>query len=159
MKGMLGGVALGMAVSALAVLPAHASVARSASSASDVQFAYDPPQISDDGTHVTWRWTMQNRGTDEAAHVTLLHKLDPSLNGIKASAPCEITTAKAVRCRWESVPGGGTEQGTIEADLPANMSGTVQISGRITWQQGPSTPKAEDASGRVPGEPAAADHS
>lgn len=155
MKGMLGGVALGMAVSALAVLPAHAS----ARATSDVQFAYDPPQISDDGSHVTWHWTMENKGSDEASHVTLVHRLSPALNGVKASTPCEVTPAKAVRCRWESVPAGGTEQGTIEADLPPNMSGSVQISGRITWQQGTSTPRPDDVNGRLPGELAGAEHS
>lgn len=154
MKGMLGGVALGVVVSAFAVLPAHAS----ARAAGDMQLAYDLPQLLDDGSHVAWHWTMRNKGSDNASHVTLMHRLNPALNGVKASGPCEVTPAKAVRCRWESVPAGGTEQGTIEAELPANMSGTVQVSGRITWQQGTSTPRAEDVSGRLPGELAAADH-
>lgn len=146
MKGMLGGrlrpaiVVLGAVMPIIAAVPAHAA-------GSDLQLAYDPPQLSEDGSHLTWHWTLQNKGAYAAAHVTLVHRLNKPLARIKATPPCEIAP-KVIRCRWESVPAGGKEKGTIDARLPADLSGTVQISGRITWVQA-----AVPAGGQPPMEP------
>ena len=98
-----------------------------------VVFAYDPPAISEDGSHVTWHWKLTNQGGETANQVTLLHRLAPSLDNVTASAPC-TAGQKVIRCHYDSIAAGASKEGTIDADLPPDLSGTVQISGRITWQ-------------------------
>lgn len=105
----------------------------------DVVLSYDPPQISEDGSHVTWHWNLRNRGTETAYNVTLVHRLNPPLAGVKASAPCEVTP-RNIRCHYPEVPAGGKEHGTVDADLPPDLSGTVQINGRVTWRQDATAP-------------------
>jgi hypothetical protein len=104
-------------------------------------FDYDTPQISGDGDHITWHWSMVNMGTVTASHVLLIQQFNRPLDQVKASAPCEVS-GTVVRCRFASVPAGGREEGTVEGDIPGDASGTIQINGRITWQQGPDGAKA-----------------
>jgi hypothetical protein len=131
--------ALGLAVPMLLAGPAHADTGTG-----DVQFVYDPPQIAEDGSHVTWHWTLTNHGSEPASQVTLLHRLTPSLDSVKASAPCTVAP-KVIRCHYDTVAAGATEEGTVDADLPSDLSGTVQINGRITWQSGAKPPAAHSA--------------
>ncbi|QIS12742.1 hypothetical protein [Nocardia arthritidis] len=126
--------ALALPSAAASAAPGARSFAAELRSAADVTFAYDPPQLSEDGSHVTWHWSLKNTGSETAREVTLIHRIKPPLANVKASAPCQVEQ-KAIQCRYVEVPGGGTKQGTIDADLPENFSGTPQISGRITFQE------------------------
>ncbi len=123
--------------------PAHAATP----TPGQVVFAYDPPQIAEDGSHVTWHWKLTNQGTETATSVTLLHHLTPPLDKVTATAPCTVS-AKAIRCHYESVAAGASEEGTIDAVLPSDLSGTVQINGRITWQSA-GTPQSAGQSGKA----------
>src|SRR5262249_5219970 len=137
MKGRHGGrlrpaiVVLGAVMPIIAAVPAHASGGRAGS---DIQLAYDPPQLSADGSHLSWHWTLPNMGTDAAAHVTPVQRLNAPPPGGTATPPGEIAP-KVIRCRWESVPAGGMQEGSIDSPLPTGGGGLVRLSGRITWVQ------------------------
>ncbi|WP_441248447.1 hypothetical protein [Kitasatospora sp. McL0602] len=120
------------ATALLAPLPAAAAAPRAAGS---VEFKYDAPQISEEGDHVRWHWTVTN-ATDEAVHkVTLKSTLTPHLPITNVSGPCVVSqTASTVTCTWDDLRPGQSAGGDIDADLPEDLSGAVQIKGRITWQ-------------------------
>jgi len=136
-------VALGVAAPMLLAGPAHAGTGPG-----NVTFTYDPPQIAEDGTHVTWHWTLTNKGAQAADQVTLLHRLTPSLKTVQASEPCTVGP-QLVRCHYDMLGPGASREGTIVGALPSDLSGTVQINGRITWQSG-AKPAAAAAAAAKP---------
>src|ERR1044071_5399804 len=119
--------ALGAAVATL--LPVGAAQARAAG----VEFAYDAPAISDEGDYVTWRWSMRNTEDVPAYKVVMTHKLAPALPVRFVSQGCEAQGA-LIRCRWDKLAAGQRVEGLIEADLPENLNGSVNVSGRLVWQ-------------------------
>ena len=108
--------------------------------AADVRFVYGPPQISTDGGHVTWRWTLTNNGPGAADNVVLVHTLTPPLKITKLADECKVTKG-GVSCSYASIADGAKKVGALEAELTPEMSGTVEINGRVTWQQGSAKPK------------------
>ncbi|MCX5387415.1 hypothetical protein [Streptomyces sp. NBC_00083] len=119
----------------LAVLPAAQAAHAPQAGGVDVAVSYEAPHLNDDGSHVTWHWKLTNTGTKTARKITLTHTLNPPLNHVEASAPCQ-NTGTSIRCAYDSIPAGATREGTVEADVPADLSGTLHINGRVTSQSG-----------------------
>lgn len=140
-------IALGAAVlgtSLAMAAPAAAADHTNGHAAGKVEFTYDAPEIAESGDTVTWRWTLANTGDEGVDKVVLTHKLTPKL---KVSSVEDLCTVKdeGIRCEYGSVDAGEKHNGTLVATLPPNVSGTVQINGRVTWQQAVTTgppPKA-----------------
>ena len=132
---------LGAATPLLFAGVAHAAVAPSVPGleSGTMVFGYDPPDISEDGSHVTWHWTLTNESADDAVEVTLLHHLTPALDQVRATAPCTVIP-KGIRCHYGKIEAGTSVEGTIDADLPSDLTGSVKINGRITWQAPSKTP-------------------
>ena len=122
------------AVGALLV-PLSTAQAASLVRADDVRFQYDSPEISAAGDHVTWHWTVVN-GSAKAAHkVVVTHTISPQVPITHVTGPCTIDEARsAVKCTWDQLSAGQRTDGAIEAKLPEDLSGSVHIKGRITWQ-------------------------
>ncbi|WP_433335269.1 hypothetical protein [Spirillospora sp. CA-294931] len=135
-----GAVAVGATLAA-AALPAQARTAEPA--AAKVDFAYSSPEIADAGDKVTWHWTIKNSGTMDVHKVVLTHKLTPMLKMASVSPGCKAL-ATAVRCEYGLLAKGVSRTGTLVAQIPAEASGTVQINGRVTWQQGPVPAAGQD---------------
>ncbi|WP_067477679.1 DUF11 domain-containing protein [Actinomadura hibisca] len=122
---LAGAVALAAPLSATA-LPAHA--------AAKVDFLYSAPEISAEGDSVTWDWTVRNSGGEAVDKVVLVHRLTPQLKVTSVSAPCKVL-ATSVRCDYGRLATAGRKKGTLVAAIPATTSGSVQITGRVTWQR------------------------
>jgi hypothetical protein len=106
--------------------------------AADVKFVYAAPRISADGEHVTWRWTLTNAGSGAAADVVLVNHLTPQLKISNMSKECRAI-ANAVSCSYGKINAGERRTGALGAELSRDVSGTVEITGRVTWQQGMET--------------------
>jgi hypothetical protein len=136
--GMPTHVALGAALLGASLLgpalPAHAGTARAAVD-TRLALGYDPPQISADDSHLTWRFTVSNTGDAPADKVLLISRLTPPLPGVTASGECAVTSDEAITCDYGLLAAGGTRSGSVAADLPHGLSGDVYISGRVTWQR------------------------
>ncbi|MFC1409439.1 hypothetical protein ACEZCY_09890 [Streptacidiphilus sp. N1-12] len=104
--------------------------------AGSFEFSYETPQISEETDHVTWEWTATNTGAATVTQVTLTSSLSPyALQFTKSSGDGDSTiTGSTVKTRFATVAPGVTLRGTLEADLPADLDGPVQISGRVTWK-------------------------
>ncbi|GAA3229611.1 hypothetical protein [Actinocorallia longicatena] len=124
-----------VAFALLSTAPASASVRQqNLRAAGDVEFGYSAPEISEDGDHVLWKWTVTNRGSRAAHDVVMTHKLLPALPVTSVSGPCKAA-GDTVRCRWATLAGGRSARGVIKAELPENLMGTVNIKGRIVWRR------------------------
>ncbi|MBO2445760.1 DUF11 domain-containing protein [Actinomadura barringtoniae] len=157
MKGIIAGrTAIGTAALGAALLgtalPGHAEARHAA--IGKVEFVYSAPEVAEAGDSVTWRWTVKNVGGESVDKVVLTHKLTPALKVKTVDEPCEAGQT-SIRCEYGTLKAGEKRQGTVVAVLPPETSGTVQINGRVTWQQGtapvatdspaPATPKAPAA--------------
>jgi hypothetical protein len=129
----LAGVAALAGLGAPAILAAPA-VAAAAPAAADVGFDYGSPRISADGEHVTWRWTLRNNGPGAAGGVVLVHRITPQLKISRMPKECRAIKA-AISCAYGTIQAGRRRIGELEAEL-RGVSGTVEINGRVTWQQG-----------------------
>ncbi|XVQ09246.1 hypothetical protein ACQP1W_43040 [Spirillospora sp. CA-255316] len=130
----------------LAVLAATAAAAMTAAppaSAADgrIEFSYSPPELSQSGDQVIWRWTVHNTGDRPANGVVLFHTLRPNLKVTSISPPCKAH-AGTIRCDYRLLGPGEKQHGTLMAELPAHVTGLVQIRGRVTWQL-PAAPAAD----------------
>ncbi|MFG2660183.1 hypothetical protein [Streptomyces sp. NPDC048425] len=125
------------AMAAAVALLTPSSLAQAKSLASGkVEFAYTAPEISEDGSSVTWHWTVSNTGDTTVDQVVMTHKLTPQLQVAQVSAPCQVQ-ATAIRCGYGAMKPDEKREGSLVADLPEDLSGSVQINGRITWQARP----------------------
>lgn len=129
--------ALGAVVAALLAAVPAAAVAQYEG---DVEFAYEAPEISEEGDHVTWHWTMQNKEDHPVSKVVMTHRLTPAVPVTYVSSPCEVV-GDAVKCRWETLKPGEEVEGTIEADLPEELTGSVNVKGRVVWQNDGPAPE------------------
>jgi hypothetical protein len=107
--------------------------------AAAVTFSYEAPRISADGTAVTWKWTLTNKGSAAAGNVVLMHSLTPQLKIGKTAKECTAGN-KGVTCSYGTVDAGGKKEGMLVAVLPRDQSGTVDINGRVVWLQGATQP-------------------
>ncbi|WP_354644750.1 hypothetical protein [Kitasatospora camelliae] len=124
------------AVAVAATLLAPAPLAHAAeSSAGEVAFVYDAAQMSEDGSHVSWGWTVSNRSGHAIHDVVLTHAISPSsaVRALTASGPCTVDENR-ISCRWPEMKAEETSAGIIGADIPADSEGSVQIRGRIVWR-------------------------
>ncbi|MFD3876202.1 hypothetical protein [Streptomyces sp. NPDC058623] len=119
-----------LAISAVFGTTTHASPR----AGDDVVFTYDAPDLSDDGDHVIWNWTVRNNNSHSVAHVVLTSKITPKVSVTRVSEGCEVQDSSTIRCTIPTLAAGASREGVIEADLPADLDGSVQISGRVTWQ-------------------------
>jgi phage baseplate assembly protein gpV len=123
------------------------------SAAADVKLAYDAPQVSADGEHLVWRWTLTNEGSGPAGGVILVHRLTPALKISHVAKECRAI-ASGVSCSYGTIKAGQRKTGSLEAELSRDVSGTVEINGRVTWQQGTAGPGGSDTEGdQAPGQP------
>jgi len=99
----------------------------------DVEFSYSPPEISAEGDRVVWKWTAVNRDSRPATMVVITHRIARVLPVSYVSWPCAVD-GETIKCQWDSLQPGQEVQGLIEADLPSGLSGSVRISGRVTWR-------------------------
>src|SRR5262245_18201837 len=132
---------------AAATVPAAATAAAPRArkpAAADVKFAYDEPRISVDGEHVIWRWRLTNAGSGSAAGVVLVHRLMPSLRISRSTRECRVI-AGGVSCSYGIIKAGQRSMGALTADLSREMSCTVEIHGRVAWQQGSAGQAGSDA--------------
>ncbi|KAB2347461.1 DUF11 domain-containing protein [Actinomadura rudentiformis] len=106
-----------------------------------IVFNYSAPDVADAGDKVTWRWTIKNTGGEGVEKVVLTHRLTPKLKVRAVSKPC-VVAETSIQCRYGTLKAGQKRQGTLAAELAPSTSGTVQINGRVTWQQGPAADQA-----------------
>jgi hypothetical protein len=123
-------------------------------SAADVTFFYDAPQISADGEHVIWRWRLTNAGSGSAAGVVLVHRLVPRLRISRMTRECR-GIAGGVSCSYGTIKAGQRRRGALTANLSREMSGTVEIRGRVAWQEGSAGQAGADADVAPVGRPPA----
>lgn len=98
-----------------------------------VEFAYTAPDISEEGDVVTWHWSIVNNGSKPVTKVVLTHRVTPTLAFGSLTGPSEVV-GELVKSRWETLGAGEKSEGTITATLPEDLSGSVQINGRVIWQ-------------------------
>jgi phage baseplate assembly protein gpV len=103
--------------------------------AADVKLAYAAPRVAADGDHLVWRWTLTNEGAGSAGGVVLVHRLTPALKISRLAKECRAI-ASGVSCSYGTIKAGQRKAGSLEAELSRDVSGTVEINGRVTWQQG-----------------------
>ncbi|WP_329394748.1 hypothetical protein [Streptomyces melanogenes] len=101
-----------------------------------VEFTYSAPEVSENGDEVTWTWTVRNTGTTKADKVVLTHKTTPVLKAKSVPSACEAGET-SVRCEYGTLQAGESREGKAVFNLPADLNSTVQINGRVTWQQQP----------------------
>jgi hypothetical protein len=149
-----------MAASVLGVLGAPLLFASSAAArsapqpaAADVKFAYDAPRVTADGDNIIWRWTLTNAGPGAAADVVLVHHLTPPLKISQLPRECRAV-GDGVSCSYGTIKAGQRRTGALKAELFRDTSGTLEITGRVTWQQGTAGPDGSFA-GIAPGQPKA----
>ena len=105
--------------------------------ASNITFSYSAPEISEDGDHVDWTWTLTNDGDATADNVVFTSRINPDtlkVTGVSGDGQSEITNY-GTRVTFASVAPGLTLTGSLGVDLPADLSGSVSISGRAVWQK------------------------
>jgi phage baseplate assembly protein gpV len=142
-----------LASSAAAAAQSAPEPAPATSAAADVKLDYDPPQVAADGEHLVWRWTLTNKGSGAAGGVVLVHRLTPALKISHVAKECRAI-ASGVSCSYGTIKAGQRKAGSLEAELSSDVSGTVEINGRVTWQQGTAGPGGSDTEGgQVPGQP------
>ncbi|MGI5164340.1 hypothetical protein ACQEU3_08305 [Spirillospora sp. CA-253888] len=134
MKSVLTGPARLLAGVPLLAAPLAAAPAHADTPAGKVGFVYSAPQISVDGGNVTWDWTVTNGVGAPVDKVVLTHRFTPQLKVVSASAPCEVVE-KTVRCDYGRLANAGRKKGTLVAAIPPEAAGTVQVTGRVTWQR------------------------
>lgn len=148
-----------VAADAAAARPAPRPAANSA--AADIRFTYESPRVSPDGDHLTWRWTLRNTGPGAAGDVVLVHRLTPPLKISRLPRECRAI-AHGASCSYGTIKAGQRRTGSLDAELSRDVSGTVEIHGRVTWQQVTSGPAGSDsdvapvnppAAGMAPGQP------
>ncbi|GAA2775636.1 hypothetical protein GCM10010521_62690 [Streptomyces rameus] len=145
MKRLCGATIVVATAMALLASFAAAQAAPSVRAPADVRFQYDPPEISEAGDHVTWHWTVVNSGIGAAHKVVLTHTVTPQVPITHVTGPCTTDEARAVvRCTWEQLGAGQRTDGTIDADLPEGLSGSVRIKGRVVFQESPSGTSAAE---------------
>ncbi|MEU5881343.1 hypothetical protein [Spirillospora sp. NPDC047279] len=137
-RGRRGRAAFGATALGLSLL-ASATPANAVTAVGKVEFTYSAPEVAEAGDTVTWRWSVKNVGGESVNKVLLTHKLTPMLKVRSVDAPCAVT-ATAIRCEYGTMKAGEERKGVVVAELPSDASGTVQINGRMTWQQGPAAP-------------------
>ncbi|MFZ3474998.1 hypothetical protein ACODT3_01015 [Streptomyces sp. 4.24] len=122
------------ALAVSAVLGAAAQAAPRADT--DVVFEYSAPDISEGGDHVTWDWTVMNNTGHSVSRVVFTTKITPTVVVTRVSPRCEVPAqgSHTIRCTFPGLDAGAAQEGVIEADLPAGLEGSVNISGRVTWQ-------------------------
>ncbi|AWZ05690.1 MULTISPECIES: hypothetical protein [unclassified Streptomyces] len=98
-----------------------------------VEFAYEAPEISEEGDVVTWHWVIVNNGSEPVTKVVLTHRVTPTVVFDRLTGPSEVV-GEVVKSRWETLGAGEKSEGTITAALPEDLTGTVQINGRVVWQ-------------------------
>ncbi|USQ85619.1 hypothetical protein NFX46_18720 [Streptomyces phaeoluteigriseus] len=120
------------AVVASAVLgtPTHAAPRAD----NEVAFTYEAPEISDEGDHVTWHWALANQTDHPVSSVVLTSKITPQVPVTTVTEGCEVQDASTIVCTFPTMKAGENREGTIEADLPEDLQGSLTISGRVTWQ-------------------------
>ncbi|MFF7971480.1 hypothetical protein [Streptomyces sp. NPDC007905] len=104
----------------------------SAHAEATVGLTYGAPEISDDGDTATWSWTVTN-GQEPVDELVVTHELQPqNLRVIKISEPC-TSSGTAFKCAYGTLKPGESRTGSLVAHIPANMAGSVKLSGRATW--------------------------
>jgi hypothetical protein len=139
--GALGAPVFLASAAAAAQLPASEPPAPAA--AADVKLTYSAPRVAADGEHLVWRWTLTNEGSGAAAGVVLVHRLTPALKISRLAKECRAI-ASGISCSYGTIKAGQRRAGSLEAELSRDVSGTVEINGRVTWQQGTAGPAGSD---------------
>ncbi|AWZ03411.1 MULTISPECIES: hypothetical protein [unclassified Streptomyces] len=101
--------------------------------AAQVEFQYETPDISEEGDVVTWAWAVVNSGSEPAREVVMKHTVVPSLEVTNVTGPSEVV-GEIVKSTWATLAAGEKAEGTITANLPEDLSGSVSIKGRVVWQ-------------------------
>jgi hypothetical protein len=114
--------------------------------AADVKLAYDAPRMAADGERLVWRWRLTNEGSGAAGGVILVHRLTPPLKISRLAKECRAI-ASGVSCSYGTIKAGTRRAGSLEAELSRDVSGTVEINGRVTWQQGTAGPAGSNTGG------------
>ncbi|WP_455353836.1 hypothetical protein [Streptomyces sp. SYSU K217416] len=98
-----------------------------------VEFSYTAPDISEEGDVVTWHWSIVNNGSKPVTKVVFTHRVTPTLAFDRVTGPSEVV-GEVVKSRWETLEAGEKSEGTITVALPEDLTGAVQINGRVVWQ-------------------------
>jgi len=73
------------------VTPASAGTQTPALRAGEaVEFSYTAPETSDEGDHVTWRWTLKNTSNAPVSNIVVTQNLSPWVPPTQVSAPCNV---------------------------------------------------------------------
>lgn len=121
-----------------ACAPAQAAPAYAADTApatSKIEFSYAAPDVAETGDHVTWGWTLENKGGLQADRVIVIHNLSAKTPVRQMSEGC-TAQGTVVRCVYGAMAPGQKRTGSIDTGLPGDVDGAVQISARVIWQQG-----------------------
>lgn len=147
------GAAVGAPFLASAAVPAAAAAAAAPPApkpaTADIRFAYDTPTVAADGEHVIWGWTVTNAGPGAAGGVVVVHHLVPPLKITQMSKECRAI-ADGVSCAYGTIKAGQRRAGELTAELSPDVSGTLEINGRATWQQGIIGPDGAEQSTQLP---------
>ncbi len=104
-----------------------------------IELTYSAPELTGEGDKVTWHWDLANKGDENAEQVVLTHTLTPNMSVSEMPAQC-TPAGETIRCDYDGVRAGETLQGTLVADVPPGYSGSVNISGKVTWATEPGPP-------------------
>ncbi|WAU82498.1 hypothetical protein O1Q96_23795 [Streptomyces sp. Qhu-G9] len=126
-----------LALSATALAGSAMVNAPHALAAGSIEYAYSAPELSEEGDHVTWQWTVTNTGDQSAHNVVMTHKITPSLPVTSLPQQC-TPSGETIRCGYGTLAPGERVEGSLGADLPENTSGPARISGRVTWESAAS---------------------
>ena len=103
------------------------------------EFAYEPAEMPDSGDRVAWNWTATNSGSTPVFQVVLTSTVTPQSVQISAAAGDGDTkiAGNSSTARFAMVAPGAQLAGSLEAPLPTDLDGTVEINGRAVWQAQP----------------------
>ncbi len=125
-----------------------------APAAADVKLAYAEPRVAADSERLVWRWTLTNAGSGPAGGVVLVHRLKPPLKISRLAKECQAI-AGGISCSYGTIKAGQRRAGSLEAEMAHDVSSTVEIDGRMTWQQG-TVGSADSDTDVAPAEPPSA---
>ncbi|WP_133900386.1 hypothetical protein [Streptomyces sp. KS 21] len=103
--------------------------------AGDVELSYSAPEFNEEGTRVTWTWTLSNVGEAAVSKVVLTHVITPQMAVTTADPNC-VVGQQSTECKWDSLGPGEVAEGAITADLPTDSDSKVspEIRGRVVWE-------------------------
>ena len=97
---------------------------------------YGQPEISRDGSGVTWHWVLTNTGAAGAETVVATHRVSADQKIVGISRACAAGSGDIV-CRFGLIKPGERRAGWIRTSV-VKAGGTLRVSARVTWRESPA---------------------